>query len=264
MRDLCLRKMEIINDNRFTKLVIGYIFSFSHAFRMLHVTGLPVEELLQRVLETEKESSPTTPGHHASDLEGSSRPPLPSFNARSRNKAPLDGGDRMKKETGKEKKSWPKNARVRFPLETRRRPPRRCAKKVQKRRREVEEIPGISGRDSLLLYKTRHVVFWNIIVLWLQTRQTHELQDVQAGKSIEIFFTEIKRLSYHLCLYFSPTSLVFVDIRSIGYMYTRCLCFLMVCLFESSRRFNWTHFSNLTIEVGKRESNFTEILFVFA
>lgn len=48
---------------------------------MLHVTGLLVEKLLQRVLETEKESSPTTPGHHASDLEGSSRPPLPSFNA---------------------------------------------------------------------------------------------------------------------------------------------------------------------------------------
>lgn len=52
--------------------------------------------------------------------------------------------------------------RVRFPPETRWRPLRRCAKKTQKRGQGRKET---RPRDSLLLYKRRHVVFWSIIVL---------------------------------------------------------------------------------------------------
>lgn len=99
--------------------------------------------ILPLVSETEKESqsNPTTPGHARScrvTLKNHHALPYPIL-VRSHNKVPLVGGKSTTEERNRKRRNSDL-AHVRFPLETRRRPFRRCAKKAQKRgrRREVE------------------------------------------------------------------------------------------------------------------------------
>lgn len=107
-------------------------------------------------------------------------------------------------------------AHVRFPLETRRRSPRRYTKKARKRgrRREVEVRRDSIPRDSLLLYKTWYVVFWSIIVTDCKP-DIYEFQDVQTGKSIEI-------LNRFIRLNFSRYFFLFRGDRIQWYLFFSC------------------------------------------